>query len=175
MKMLPCLFAAVLASTALHARADEACNGFKWDASHEHALFLGPATKTTAGKDAASAPPLDADRLYAVALAPQEAVSLLSPPSKKMLNDGASAGLVRFKVASAGTYRVSLDTAFWIDLVVDGKTIPSIDFNGAHGCTTPRKIVVYDLPANRDITLQLGGQAAPEVRVALTPVPAAAK
>lgn len=175
MKTPSCLFAAAFAFTAAHARADPACDGFKWDASHEHALFLGTATKTTAGRDAASAPQLEADRLYAVALAPQEAVRRLSPPSKKMRDDGASAGLVRFQVARAGQYRVSLDGAFWIDLVVDGRTIPSIDFNGAHGCTTPRKIVVYDLPASRGITLQIGGHAAVEVRVALTPVPAAAK
>lgn len=175
MKTLSCLLAAGLALALPSARADDPCTGFKWDASHEHALFLGEPAKATAGKDAASAPLLDVDRLYAIALAPTADVKPIVPPSKKALDDGASAGLVRFKVAQAGHYRVSLDIPFWIDLVADGKAIPSIDFNGAHGCTTPRKIVVYDLAAGQEVTLQLGGSTEHEVRVALTPVAAAAK
>lgn len=175
MKTLSCLFTAGLALALPSAHADDPCTGFKWDASHEHALFLGEATRATAGKDAASAPLLAVDHLYAIALAPQEEVRQIVPPSKKKLDDGASAGLVRFKVAQAGQYRVSLDIPFWIDLVADGKAIASVDFNGAHGCTTPRKIVVYDLAAGQEVTLQLGGSTESEVRVALTPVSAAAK
>ncbi len=134
------LAAFVLAAPSVH--ADDACTGFKWNAAHEHALFLGDAAAATAGKDVASAPKLDLDRLYELALSPQDGVRFAAPPSKTMLADGAYAGVVRFAPAQAGQYRVSLDVPFWIDVVADGKPIPSIDFNGAHGCDKPRKIVV---------------------------------
>src|ERR1700720_4646654 len=59
------LMVAALASViAMPAFAADPCAGFKWDVSKEHALFSGPAASLTAGKDSASAPAIDTDRLY---------------------------------------------------------------------------------------------------------------
>ncbi|HEY0232891.1 MAG TPA: hypothetical protein VGC55_16720 [Dokdonella sp.] len=173
MKLLPCVAFALMLPLFQLAHADDACSGFKWDVKHEHTLFIHEGRMATAGKDDKSAPMLDVDRLYLLGLSPQENVKFATPPAKKMLADGASAGLVHFRIAKAGQYRVSVDVPFWIDAVVDGKSIPSIDFNGAQGCTAPRKIVVYDLPATPSLTLQFSGSTEARGHITLTPVPAA--
>jgi len=171
-KLLPCLAVAALLQMP-QAHADDACAGFKWDVKHEHALFVHEGHVANAGKDDASAPTLDVDKLYLLTLVPQKTVKFAAPPSKKMLADGASAGLVHFRVAKPGQYRVSVDVPFWIDVIADGKAIASTDFSGAQGCTMPRKIVLYDLPATqKTLTVQFSGATEDKVHVTLTPVPA---
>jgi hypothetical protein len=101
-------------------------------------------------------------------------VKFILPPAKKGLPDGAFAGLVHLQVPTAGTYRVSLDQGFWIDVVGNQKFVESTDFTGISGCNAPRKIVLFNLPAGADLVLQLSGAAKDHVRVTLTPAPATA-
>jgi hypothetical protein len=162
----------ILATTTVAAAADDPCGGFKWDVAKEHALFTKAPESIAAGHDLASAPVMKADKLYELALAPQDGVKFVLPPGKKGLPDGAFAGLVHFQVPAAGAYRVSLDQGFWIDVVGNQKLIDSTDFTGSHTCDGPRKIVVYTLPAGQDLVLQLSGAAKDRVRVTLTPAPA---
>lgn len=150
--------------------AEGACEGFKWKVPTERALFAGDAVKLIAGMTTESAPAIKPSRLYEVALSPQEDVKYAAPASKKMLADGASGGMVRFRIADAGSYRVSLNAGFWIDIAAAGKTVPSLDFSGSPDCAAPRKIVVYELPANQDLFLQFSGATPEQVRVTLTPV-----
>ena len=113
---------------------------------------------------------LDVDRLYLLTLSPQKTVKFAAPPSKKMPAAANSAGLVHFRIAKPGQYRVSADVALWIDVVADGKVIPSLDFSSAHDCTAPRKVVVYDLPATQALTVQLSGSSEAQAHITLTPV-----
>lgn len=177
MKRFPSALAVVAALllTMQNAQADEACTGFKWDVAREHALFLGAATAAAAGNSVQTAAPVALDRLYELALQPQPGVTFAVPPSKKMLADGAHAGLVRFRVPQSGLYRVSLGVPFWIDIAAAGQALASVDFNGSPGCDTPRKVVVYPLPAGQDLTLQFSGNVEPSVRVTLTAVAAPAQ
>ena len=71
-----------------------------------------------------------------------------------------------------GQYRVSADVALWIDVVANGKVIPSVDFGSAHDCSAPRKVVVYDLPATQALTVQLSGSSAAQAHITLTPATA---
>ncbi len=71
-----------------------------------------------------------------------------------MLAEGAFGGLMKLKVERAGAYRVSIDSGFWLDIVSAGKSLPALDFNGVRQCVGPHKIVVYDLPAGSELTLQ---------------------
>ena len=163
----------LLSGATVAAAADDPCTGGKWDITQEHALFSKAPEAISAGHDLASAPIMKAQKMYELALSPQSGVTFILPPAKKMLADGAFAGLVHMQVPAAGAYRVSLDQGFWIDVVGNQKFIESTDFGGVPGCTAPRKVVIFNLPAG-DLVLQLSGAAKDHVRVTLTPAPAAA-
>ena len=163
----------LLSGATVAAAADDPCAGGKWDVTQEHALFLKAPEAVPAGHDLASAPVMKAQKMYELTLTPQSGVTFILPPAKKMLADGAFAGLVHMQVPTAGSYRVSLDQGFWIDVVGGQKFIESTDFGGMSGCTAPRKVVIFTLPAG-DVVLQLSGAAKDHVRVTLTPAPAAA-
>jgi hypothetical protein len=173
-KALTVLAVLMLGATTLAAADDAPCAGFKWSVTEERALFAKTAETAVAGHDAASAPVIKADQLYELSLSPQDGVKFVLPPSKKALPDGAFAGLVHLKVPSAGVYRISLDQGFWIDVVGDHQMVQSTDFTGASGCTAPRKIVQFNLPAGVDLVLQMSAAAKDHVRVTLTPAPAPA-
>ena len=161
--------AAVLAVSAAHA---EPCTGFTWNVSKELALFNTAVTAQAGGKNVASAPLLAVDRLYELALQPQSNVSLAMKPEKKMLTDGAFAGLVRLQINTAGNYRIAIDAPFWIDVVRGGSAIPSQKFQGSADCQAPRKIVEFNLPAANDLFIQFSGATSERVRVTVTQAPA---
>jgi hypothetical protein len=173
-KALPLLTLLMLGATTVAAAADDPCAGFKWNVTEERALFAKTAETAVAAHDAASAPVVKADKLYELALSPQDGVKFVLPPGKKSLPDGAFAGLVRLQVPTAGLYRISLDQGLWIDVVGHHQMIDSTDFAGATGCTAPRKIVQFILPAGKDLVLQMSAAAKDHVRVTLTPAPAPA-
>jgi hypothetical protein len=162
--------AALTAETVGHAA--DACGDYKWDVSREVQLFAGNATALDTATTIATAPAINPGTLYALVLKPQEGVKYATPPSKKMLADGAYGGLLKFKVAPTGTYRIAIDAGFWLDVVADGKSLPAADFNGQRGCAGPRKIVVYELPANVDLTLQVAASTDARARLTVTPVAA---
>jgi len=80
------------------------------------------------------------------------------------------AGLVRFRVEKAGRYRVSITSGHWIDIVDGTQLVSSRDFQGQRGCERPHKIVEYELPAGRNLTLQFSGSTDAQVIVAITAV-----
>jgi len=160
----------VLCSAAGAGDAPDPCSQFSWNVTHELAVFGQTAKTVTAGKDGASAPMLSPDQLYELMLTPQAQVSFAHPPSKRALNDGAYAGLARVHIATAGTYRVSIDGPFWIDVLSGGSVLDSGDFTGNHGCKTLSKLVEFQMPAG-DVLLQLSGAAKGTVHVAVTASP----
>lgn len=162
---------AALLLTGTAALAADPCTQFKWDVSHETTLFRGtPAATLEAGAAAARAPALEVNTLYALTLKPQEDVRLVIPPSKKTLDDGAYAGLLTLTVPVTGQYRIAVDAGFWLDVARDGQPLQSLDFSGVNGCLTPRKIVLYQLPAGVPVTVQLNGADTAQARITVTPV-----
>jgi len=153
-------------------QAADAAGGcqFAWDVSHEQALFNGAVKTVAAGHAMSAAPQLVPDQLYELALAPQEQVTFAVAPGKKMLSDGAYAGVAHVHIAQAGTYRVSLSAPFWVDLASGDKLIVSGDFTGSPHCDTPRKIVQFVLPAG-EFALQLSGATSAQVRLTVTSAP----
>lgn len=148
--------------------AKEPCDGFAWDVKAERALFASAGQSLAAGKDLSEAPSIAAQTMYTLALAPQGDVHFALTPGKKMLTDGAYAGMVRLRVATAGVYRVSLDQAFWIDMVSGQQLLSTVDFQGSPGCNAPHKIVEFNLPADTDLVLQLSASTQGSVRVSVT-------
>ena len=65
-------------------------------------------------------------------------------------------GMLGFDVARAGTYRVSLGSSAWIDVLRDGKPIASVNHGHGPACTGIRKIVDFPLKPGRHV-LQIAG------------------
>jgi hypothetical protein len=152
----------------------DGCAHFSWDVSHELAVLKQAPQALTAAVKPDGAAAAQIERLYELKLAPQESVTYAAAAGKAGADEGAHGGRVHFSVPSAGVYRISLTTRHWIDVVADGQIIKSRDFQGARGCDRPHKIVEFELPAGRQLTLQFSGAAAPSVQVAITAVAAPA-
>ena len=173
------LLALSAAATAVRAdpasKAVDPCGTFNWDVRHERALFAGQAQPLAAGKAAAGAPAVTPEHLYELELHKRAAVTFAVPPAQRHPPlPGGYAGLVTLTVDTAGLYRVALNQAFWIDVVANGVSIRSSDFEGRSACAAPHKIVEFVLPANTPLTLQLSGGSAPTLRLAVTRAPATA-
>jgi hypothetical protein len=150
----------------------EDCVDFKWDVAQERALFAGSATAVAAGAEAKTAPALQLQHLYELKLLPQGQVTFSATPGKKSPREGSFAGLATFKIPGSGSYRVSIDMPFWIDVVRDGALLAATDFQGQHGCESPHKIVVFDLLGTRPFTLQFSNAEPQSVRLTITATPA---
>ncbi len=166
-------FWTLFALARLTMAADDPCAGFSWDVQHERSLFATEAAPVAAGKDVASAPWLVPDRLYQLALTPQQQVTFAAAPGRKAPVEGSSAGLARLRLSAATQLRVSIDQGFWIDVVADHQLIAAKDFQGRRGCQAPHKIVAYSLPGGQDLIVQVSGTIGSTVRLAITPDSAA--
>jgi hypothetical protein len=169
---LPLLAALALCATlASPAFAQPACADFSWNVQHERDLFASQPRAVTAGTSPSSAPGIQADHLYDLQLAPQQQVHFVTGPGKVVLSGGDYAGLVKLRVSRAGSYRVSVDAPFWIDVVAGDKMLPTQDFQGQRGCRAPRKIVEFVLPAHQELWLQFSGQPRMQLHVTVTRSP----
>ena len=169
------LIAVVAAALMAHVtQAAAACTGFKGDVSHELALMQGTAQALLAARQSgAGVPQVKVDVLYTIKLSAQAGVSFAAPPGKSSNAADAQAGLVQFRVGSAGRYRIAITSGHWIDIVSDGQLVPSVGFQGHAGCARPRKLVEFDLPAAKPLVLQFSGASDPDVTFAITAVRAA--
>jgi len=154
------------------ALAQDACVDFKWDVTQERGLFAGSATPLSAGADQKSAPVMQLNHLYALKLVPQDQVTFAAAPGKKTPSAGSNAGVLTFKLPASGSYRVAIDMPFWIDVVSNGALVAAKDFQGQHGCSSPHKIVEFELVGTRPFFLQLSNAAADSVRLTITAAPA---
>jgi hypothetical protein len=167
------LLGALLAGAAAGspAWAQRPCADFSWNVQHERNLFASQPQMLSAGTNAASAPSIRADQFYNLQLSPQQQVHFVTGPGKVVLSGGDYAGLVKLRVSQAGTYRVSVDAPFWIDVVANGKMIGTQDFQGQRGCLPPRKIVEFVLPADQDLWLQFSDEPRTQLHVTVTRSP----
>lgn len=147
------------------------CASYSWDVSQERALFAAQAVTLQTGNDAKLAPTLMANRLYALKLAPQPSVSFMVPPSKKVPIAGGFAGVFVLQVSASGVYRISGDSAFWVDVIAAGKLLETKDYQRQKGCNSPHKILEFELPAGVPILLELSSASSADVRVSITAAP----
>lgn len=147
------------------------CDTFTWDVRQELAALQSQGHPVEAVRTPQpTQPPIALGLRYEVSLHPQREVSLAARPGKPMLEDDATAGMVALRVPAPGRYRVSITTAHWVDVVDAGTVLVSVDFQGRRGCPLVHKIVEFDLPAGRDLLLQLSGGDAAVAGVAVTAV-----
>lgn len=161
----------MLAGGAAPVRADDPCLGFKWDVRTEHALFATDPTSLVAGTAVKSAPRLRAGQLYALKLAPQASVTFATEPGRVTPAEGSYAGLAVLELDGGGDYRIALDLGAWVDVAVDGKLAPVVDFQGQRICDAPHKIVEFDLAKGHQFILQVSGAGSTAIRATLTKAP----
>lgn len=147
-----------------------ACRAPGWDMSRELAAFRGVAPSLSAGGSPEHSPAIALARVYSVRLRPQSEVRFLRPPGKASELPSPLAGLARFSVTADGKYRVTVDSALWIDVVAPQGIVQSSAFNGWHQCSLFRKSVEYILKAVTPLVLQLSGATMGLVKVAVEPL-----
>ena len=136
-------------------------------------LFGEKPRQLAAGIVAATSPTLATDHLYHLQLKAQSEVTFVRQPGKIALNGAQTyAGLARLTLEITGVYRIALDQGLWVDVIANNTIVQTKDFQGAHGCTAPHKIVEFLLPARTPMTLQFSGGRGPAVNVTVTRSPA---
>lgn len=159
----------VVAAAGTARSQGDPCAGYQWDLSKERALFAESGKRLIAGKDRTSAAAILSGQLYALELLPANQVSFPVAPGKDSTSDS-YAGVVALRVPSAGKYRVAVDLPLWIDVIAGAKLLSPLDYEGVHGCSAPRKVVVFDLEGSSDWLLQLSAADRAPVRLTVTPV-----
>lgn len=90
-----------------------------------------------------------------IGLHPARDVHFAAAPERQ--SDSSSfSGMVMLDVRKAGTYRISLSSGAWIDVVKDGEVVDSTSHNPGAECSPFRKIVSFPLTAGRHV-IQLSG------------------
>jgi hypothetical protein len=79
-------------------------------------------------------------------------------------------GLIAFDVPAAGTYRVALSSAAWIDVAKGGKAVASTAHSSGPACTGIRKMVDFPLQAGRYV-LEIAANGTPNLTVIVVRVP----
>ena len=169
------LFALVMLTAVQAMRAapaDDGCVDFKWDVSKERALFAGTPTALTGGKDAQSAPAVVPNRLYKVRLQSQDQVAFAASPARRAENTIVYAGLAVLKISMPGSYRISIDLPFWIDVVSNRTPVAARDYQGQQACRAPHKILEFELTGAQPFVLQFSNGVSDSVLLAVTPAPA---
>ncbi|TKB82161.1 MAG: hypothetical protein E8D45_00890 [Nitrospira sp.] len=82
-----------------------------------------------------------------------DGVSLTVTPKRS----GSSAGLLPIAVPRDGRYRISADTALWIEVVAGQERLEPQAFEMQTGCSTLFKTVVYELKAGPRYWMELSG------------------
>lgn len=117
------------------------------------------AVPVVAGRTVAAAAPLPGGRGARVVLAPATAVTLPVAPGKAAPL-GTSSGVVSFTVPERGRYRVALAAGAWVDVVADGKALPSVAHGHGPACSPIRKQVDFDLQPGRYLLQVVGSRTA---------------
>jgi hypothetical protein len=160
------LIAIVLISAPGLAQAQEGsgCSAFKWTLDHERAALVHA--------DKASLPnggAVSYDTALTLGLQPLAAAGLPKAPERAPKSPTAFAGHFTLPApAKGGTYRVTISSEGWVDVLDGGAYLRPIGFTGAKDCGGARKSVKFDLPA-RPLALQFSGVPRDQISVIISP------
>jgi len=145
------------------------CSAFAWNMSQEFTLWNGQPAAARASAEVDAVPTIPVSQRVDLALHPHPQVRFVTQPETDRGGPNKYSGLAAFKVDRAGLYRISASSGLWIDVVVDGKRVPSSAFEMQTECKSVFKSVAYTLPANARLIVQLNGSATPNTTIAITP------
>ena len=148
---------------------DTSCQAPEWDMGREVSAFGTTAEAAATAHARVKPPTLRLGRLYALTLFPQNEVEFIQPPAQGHGSARLFGGVVRFPVATSGSYRVTVDAPLWIDVATVGGIIAPSGFIGWHECPLYRKSVEYDLRAGQLLMLQLSGAPTAVTQITIEP------
>src|SRR5215471_3154125 len=157
MQCLLVIFA--LCATIMPALAQEpvGCDKFKWPLDKERATLTGSDLPKLASGSRAQWPLPFATT---VTLLPFSEVKLPVAPERAPKSSNTFAGFIQAPApAQSGTYKITLSSEGWIDVVQNGERLKSIAATGATGCEGARKSVKFEL-AKTPFTVQFSGVGA---------------
>ena len=142
------------------------CDKFKWPLDKERATLTGTDLPKMASGDRITWPIPWATILT---LVPFADAKLPVPPELAPKSPASFAGFLRAAApAKAGTYKVTLSSEGWVDVVQDGHAVKSSAFSGATGCEGVRKSVKFELTA-QPLTIELSGVPSDSIGIAVSP------
>src|SRR5262252_7390294 len=160
-----------LGYTAAVAHEPGECDAFTWNVSRELAAMRTRPTLLNASADPRlNLVHLEEGRHFTARLAPQQNVRFVAPPAHDAHAEHPTGGLLFFRSAGAGAYRISLTSRHWIDVLDGDRVIGSRAHEGRRDCTLLHKVVEFELPAAREFTIQLSGADDPTVEIVITAV-----
>jgi hypothetical protein len=158
------LVACAAAAPAL-AQEPVGCDKFKWPIDKERATLNGTDLPKLASGDRA---PFPLPWAAIIALKPFADAKLPTPPERAPKAPDSFAGFVEAAAPKrAGTYKVTLSSEGWIDVVQDGHAVKSTAFSGATGCEGVRKSVKFELAA-KPFTVELSGVRENPIRLVIS-------
>jgi len=158
--VLGCLFAA-----PVHAQEPVGCDKFKWPLDQERGLLTsGKAIAIASGSSLKASLPV----AVTVSLVPFADAKLPTAPERAPRLPTSFAGFLQVAAPPHdGTYKISLSSEAWIDVVQAGHLLKSVAFSGATGCDGIRKSVKFDLKAE-PFAIQLSNVATNSIGVAIS-------
>jgi hypothetical protein len=141
------------------------CDKFKWPLDKERATLNGTdLPKVTSGASVTWPIPF----ATTVALLSLADAKLPTPPERAPKSPESFAGFIRVAApAKAGTYRITLSSEAWIDVIQDNKTVKPSAFSGATGCEGVRKSIKFQL-SGAPFTVQLSSVPDRSIRIVIT-------
>jgi hypothetical protein len=165
MRSLLVMLALCLSAASALAQEPVGCDKFKWPLDKERATLTGSDLPKLASGSRVKWPLPFATT---VTLLPLAEAKLLLPPERAPKSNNSFAGFIELTApARSGTYKITLSSEGWIDVVQDGQRLKSIAATGATGCDGVRKSVKFEL-AVAPLTVQFSGIEASSVGVAIS-------
>jgi hypothetical protein len=141
------------------------CDKFKWPLDKERATLTGSDLPKLASGSRVQWPLPFATT---IALVPQADAKLPVPPERAPKSNNTFAGFIDVPAPpQSGTYKITLSSAGWIDVVQDSHALKSVAATGATGCDGVRKSVKFEL-AKSPFTVQFSGIEANSVGVVIS-------
>jgi len=143
---------ALLAAAPAFAQEPVGCDKFRWPLDKERATLTGSDLPKVA-----SGSRIDWRLPFAtmVSLVPLADAKLPMKPERTPKSNGSFAGFIQSPAPTkAATYKITLSSEGWIDVVQGGQRVQSLTSTGAKGCDGVRKSVKFELAAT-PFTVQL--------------------
>jgi hypothetical protein len=141
------------------------CDKFKWPLDKERATLTGTDLPKVVSGDHVTWPIPWATIMM---LTPLADTKLPVAPEFAPKSPSSFAGFIEVRApAKAGTYKITLSSEGWIDVVQGGHTVKSSAFSGATGCEGVRKSVKFDLAA-QPLTIEFSGVPENTIRFAVS-------